>query len=172
MSTPTKAKHFDLFIDSDGVIADFDKMMKSLGMTADEFKHEPGAYTYLEPMPGVEDALKQLKQLDDLGEIRVWVATKTPAGSPYSYTEKVLWFRWHFPWLEDRVILCHDKSLLGCGKDMLIDDRPHKGNAALFRGRFIHFASPACPDWKAALKLIYEHLFFRRGDDHRALSQS
>lgn len=172
MSTPSKAKYFDLFIDSDGVVADFEKMQLALGMTPDKFKHEPGAYTYLEPYPGAVAALELLKDLDDLGDIRVWIATKTPAGSPYSYTEKVLWFRWKFPWLEDRVILCHDKSLLGCARDMLIDDRPHKGNASHFRGKFLHFASPACPDWGSAIMQIREHLFKIRGEHARALSQT
>lgn len=155
MSTPSRC-HLNIFIDSDGVIADFQKMCDRLNMKAEKFKHEPGAYTYLEKIEGVEDALKELKSLDDQDVLRVWVATKTPGGAPYAYTEKVLWFRWNFPWLENRVILCHDKSLLGTEHDVLIDDRPHKGNAQHFRGKFIHFGSDKFPTWTEVMLELRE----------------
>lgn len=51
----------------------------------------------------------------------------------------MLWYREKFPWLEDRVILTHDKSVLGSTEDFLVDDRPHKGNADKFSGTFIKF---------------------------------
>jgi hypothetical protein len=170
MSVPPKAKYFDLFIDSDGVVADFEKMKHALGMSSDVFKHEPGAYTYLDPYPGAVNALEILKEYDDRGDIRVWIATKTPAGSPYAYSEKVLWYRWIFPWLEDRVVLCHDKSLLGCERDMLFDDRPHKGNVSHFRGKFVHFTGPDCPDWESAVEFIRAHLASVQFDSRRSFS--
>ena len=139
MSAPTPAKFFNVFIDSDGVIADFDTALVNSGLPADEFKMLPGIYLWLNEMPAAATALSRLKELDDTGEIRVWVLTKTPSGSPYAYTEKVLWYREHFPWLEDRVIVAHDKHLMGTGEDFLLDDRPHKANADKFRGTFIEF---------------------------------
>lgn len=139
MATPTPAKYFNVFLDSDGPIADFNKALKTSGMHTDDFKHLAGVYLWLDVTPGAREALEDLKRWDDLGLIRVYIATKTPSNSPYAYTEKVLWYRREFPWLEDRVILTHDKSVLGGRDDILVDDRPHKGNASKFKGTFILF---------------------------------
>lgn len=138
MSTPSPAP-FNIFIDSDGPMADFDHDLAASGLTADEFKHLPGIYLWLPITEGAAAVLNILKKGDDANKFRVWILTKTPSGSPYAYTEKVLWYRRNFPWLEDRVILTHDKSLMGTENDMLIDDRPYKANADKFRGTFVFF---------------------------------
>jgi 5'(3')-deoxyribonucleotidase len=138
MSTPTKLD-LNLFIDSDGPVADFDHSLRADGREADVFKLHAGIYLYLPVTKGAADALAALKELDDANKLRVWILTKTPSNSPYAYSEKVLWYRQHFPWLENRVILTHDKSLLGGEKDMMLDDRPHKANADKFRGTFVYF---------------------------------
>lgn len=158
MSTPAKLD-LNLFIDSDGPIADFDHSLKVDGREADVFKLHAGIYLYLPVTKGAEEALAILKELDDANRLRVWILTKTPSGSPYAYTEKVLWYRQHFPWLEDRVILTHDKSLLGSENDMLLDDRPHKANADKFRGTFVYF-DPANPlrSWDKFIVQVAEKL--------------
>lgn len=130
-------------------MADFDKALKKSGLHQDVFKHQPGTYLWLDVTPGAAEAIAFLKELDDQGLIRVFIATKTPSNSPYAYTEKVLWYRQKFPWLEDRVILTHDKSVLGGGQDFLIDDRPHKANADKFKGTFVLFRPEhAKADWE------------------------
>ena len=126
-------------MDSDGPVADFDDELLKSGLTADEFKHLPGIYLWLPITPGAKEGLARLKLYDDQDLIRVWIATKTPSNCPYAYTEKVLWYRRNFPWLEDRVILTHDKSVLGGPDDFLLDDRPHKANADKFKGTFMYF---------------------------------
>lgn len=158
MSTPAKLD-LNLFIDSDGPIADFDHSLKVDGREADVFKLHAGIYLYLPVTKGAAEALAILKELDDANRLRVWILTKTPSGSPYAYTEKVLWYRQHFPWLEDRVILTHDKSLLGSENDMLLDDRPHKANADKFRGTFVYF-DPANPlrSWDKFIVQVAEKL--------------
>lgn len=138
MSTPT-ATNLNVFLDSDGPIADFRYSLNKSGLSTHEFKHRAGTYLWLSETHGARDALETLHALDKQNILRVWIATKTPTSSPYAYTEKVLWYREHFPWLEDRLILAHDKSQLGRASDVLLDDRPHKGNASLFRGTFILF---------------------------------
>ena len=138
MSTPSQTR-LNLFIDSDGPVADFDHSLKADGREADVFKLHAGIYLYLPVTKGAAEGLAALKELDDQNLLRVWILTKTPSKSPYAYTEKVLWYRQHFPWLEDRVILTHDKSLLGGRDDMLLDDRPHKAHADKFRGTFVYF---------------------------------
>ncbi len=139
MGTPKIKAPFNVFIDSDGPIADFDKDLEKSGETPEIFKHLPGTYLWLSPTKGAETSLNLLKHYDDRNELRVWVLTKTPTDSPYAYTEKVLWYRRNFPWLEDRVILTHDKSIVGNRNDFLLDDRPHKANALHFPGVFVFF---------------------------------
>lgn len=135
MGTPTPAP-INVFLDSDGVVAWFDHDLEKSGLPVEVFKHLPGIYLWLPITPGAKTAIAALKELDDSDLIRVWILTKTPSGAPYAYTEKVLWYRRNFPWLEDRVILSHDKHLLGTEHDHLLDDRPHKANAKHFRGTF------------------------------------
>lgn len=158
MGTPSKL-NLNLFIDSDGPVADFDHSLKADGREADVFKLHAGIYLYLPVTRGAADALQALKELDDADKLRVWILTKTPSNSPYAYTEKVLWYRQHFPWLEDRVILTHDKSLLGSENDMLLDDRPHKANADKFRGTFVYF-DPMWPQksWDNFIVLVAQRL--------------
>lgn len=155
----SKPTGFNVFIDSDGVIADFDKALKDLGAHPDDFKLWPGSYLWLEEILGARVGLEALKKLDDANLIRVWVATKTPSGTPYAYTEKVLWYRKHFPWLDDRVILTHDKSILGGKNDFLLDDRPHKANADQFTGTFVFF-DPVDPlmSWERFVLMIVDRL--------------
>ena len=129
----------NVFLDSDGVIADFERGAKDAGLLPAEFKFEPGAYLYLHRVPGADDAVARLKQLEDKGHLKVWVLTKPPKYSPYAYSEKVLWFSQYFPWLSNRIIVTHDKSVVGGPGDVLVDDRPHKGNAQCFRGKLIVF---------------------------------
>ncbi len=158
MATPTPAP-INVYLDSDGPIADFDKALKESGMHTDDFKLVPGVYLWLDRTPGAAVSIAALKALDDDGEIRVWVLTKTPTGAPYAYTEKVLWYGKHFPWLQDRVILTHDKHLMGTEADFLLDDRPHKANADKFRGTFVLFDVEApTKAWQQFTKLIFERV--------------
>ena len=154
MGTPAPAP-VNVFIDSDGPVADFDHDLKKSGLHTDEFKYLPGIYLWLPVTAGAAAALDMLKVLDDQDRLRVWILTKTPSGSPYAYTEKVLWYRRNFPWLEDRVIISHDKHLMGTTLDYLLDDRPHKANAQHFRGTFILF-DPETPEgcWESFVHLI------------------
>jgi 5'(3')-deoxyribonucleotidase len=147
----------NIFIDSDGVIADFDKALIESGLTADNFKHVEGAYLFLDVMPHATEALSKLRFLEESGLIKVWILTKTPTFCPHSYTEKILWYRKHFPWLENRVILSQDKSLLGDHNDFLIDDRPHKGNVHLFKGTFWLFDAKNIETcWDGFIKTILD----------------
>lgn len=140
-------------------MADFGLALHESDLPAEVFKHLPGVYLWLPITKGASQALEKLKVLDDRDLLRVWILTKTPSGSPYAYTEKVLWYRKNFPWLEDRVILTHDKHLMGTEKDFLLDDRPHKANADKFRGTFCLFdPAHAERDWESFLVSVNEAL--------------
>ena len=60
-----------IYIDMDGVLADFEKAADLHGLDPKEFKMLPGAYRHLEWMPGAENALEYLIA----NGANVWIAT-------------------------------------------------------------------------------------------------
>lgn len=126
-----------IFIDMDGVLADFDRLKKELGVEGEELKKMPGAFLRMEPIPG---AVAAVRSLIGMG-FECWVATKPPTGIPHAYADKADWILRHLPELKRRIIMTHDKGLLGDDDDYLIDDRPHKANCERFRGALIHFGN-------------------------------
>src|SRR3954467_2188006 len=124
-----------VFIDMDGVIANFDAKMKELGLTGDELKKLPGTYLGLDPIPG---ALAAVKSIIGMG-YEVFIATKSPTGIAHAYAEKVTWVLKYLPELKRKIIITSDKGLLGDEGDFLIDDRPHKSNCVSFKGKLIVF---------------------------------
>lgn len=119
----------------DGVIVDFEAHMRLTGKTGDELKKIPGAYLV---MPPIEEGMKGVKSLIGAG-YEVWLATKPPTGIAFAYADKVQWVLNHLPELKRKIIITHDKGLLGDEGDFLVDDRPHKANCENFRGTFIPF---------------------------------
>ncbi|TAN03104.1 MAG: hypothetical protein EPN36_13985 [Rhodanobacteraceae bacterium] len=124
-----------IFVDMDGVIVDFGAFMTDTGLSDDEVKELPGAYLEMSPIPG---ALEAVRGLIGMG-YEVWIATKPPTGIPYAYADKVSWILQYLPELKRRIIITHDKGLLGGPGDFLIDDQPHKANCERFAGTLIRF---------------------------------
>ena len=123
------------FVDLDGVVVNFDDYKTARGLTGEEVKRLPGAYLAMEPLPG---ALAGVRSLIGMG-FEVWIATKPPTGVPHAYSDKAAWVLKHLPELKRRIIITHDKGLLGNEHDLLIDDRPHKANCEAFPGLLIRF---------------------------------
>lgn len=140
-----------VYIDMDGVVADFDISSQKLGQPAGTFKYRPGAYAYLPVYLGAKEAVAELRRLFPK---RVWFLTKPPKNAPYVFSEKALWIREHFgdEGLE-HLIITMDKSHVGTDRSVLIDDRPHKGGVEHFRGAVVKFggALPVEEHWTAAL---------------------
>jgi len=124
-----------VFVDMDGVIVDFDAFRVARGLSGEEVKQLPGAYLEMGPIPG---AIEAVRSLIGMG-YEVWIATKPPTGIPYAYADKVSWVLQYLPELKRRIIITHDKGLLGSRSDFLIDDRPHKANCERFAGTLIRF---------------------------------
>jgi len=139
-----------IFVDMDGVVADFDRYAKSLGLSGDEIKKTPGTYQKIEPIPG---AIGSIRSLIGMG-FDVWLATKPPTGIPYAYADKVQWVLDHLPELKRKIILTHDKGLLGESGDYLIDDRPHKAGCLYFKGTLIFFRGES--QWPAIVDMFRE----------------
>lgn len=137
-----------VFIDMDGVIVDFDSYREKFGATGDEIKRQPGAYLAMQPYPG---AIKAVCSLIGMG-YEVWIATKPPTGIAFAYADKAQWVMDYLPELKRRIIITHDKGLLGDEGDFLIDDRPHKANCEAFKGQLLRFTDGR--GWPYMLSLL------------------
>lgn len=126
-----------VFIDMDGVLADFAALKRKLDMDGDRLKNIPGAFAHLQPIPG---ALEAVHSLIGMG-FEVWIATKPPTGNPGAYADKAAWILHHLPELKRRIIMTHNKGLLH--GDYLIDDRVHKASCEAFTGTLIRFGQIA-----------------------------
>lgn len=124
-----------VFVDMDGVLADFEKRKTEMNTTGDFMKLVPGVYLDLDP---IEGALSGIRSLIGMG-YDVYIATKPPTGLAFAYADKVSWVLNHLPELKTKIIITHDKGLLGTADDFLIDDRPHKANCEQFAGTLIPF---------------------------------
>ena len=124
-----------VFGDMDGVIVDFDEYVIRSGLDPKVLKLLPGSYRNMKPMEGALDAIDEII---DMG-YDFWFASKPPTGAPDAYSDKVHWVMDHKPELTDKIILTHNKSLIGGVGDYLIDDRPHKAEAHNFPGNLLVF---------------------------------
>lgn len=139
---------FRVFVDMDGVLVNFELRMNQLNLSGDELKKVPGAYL---DMPAYPEGIAGVKTLLGAG-YEVWIATKPPTGISWAYADKAEWVLRNLPELKRRIIITHDKGLLGDEGDFLIDDRPHKANCEKFRGKLIRFKDGMT--WAKAIEII------------------
>jgi 5'(3')-deoxyribonucleotidase len=124
-----------IFVDLDGVIVDFARFAKETGLAGEQIKKMRGAYLAMQPIPG---AIEAVKSLIGMG-YDVWVASKPPTGIAFAYADKAQWVFEHLPELKRKIILTHDKGLLGDEGDWLIDDRITKAACQHFPGGIFDF---------------------------------
>ena len=135
-----------IYIDLDGVIADFDKARWEHPLcNQTPFKGRPdripNIYRDLEPIEGALDAVNKLL---DNERLDIYILSTAPWDNPDAWTHKRLWVEKYFgKKIRKRLILCHHKHLL-IG-DYLIDDRRFNG-ASKFTGQWIHFGSEEYPN--------------------------
>jgi len=136
-----------IYIDMDGVIANFKKAADEGG-----WKHRPDKhvdYRNLEVMPGAKEALMRLNH-----DFDIFIASTPPWDRPDMWGAKREWIAEHFPWLKRKLILTHRKDLL-IG-DILIDDSRWRGQPD-FQGDWLWFGtSQRVLDWPSTLELIYK----------------
>lgn len=159
-----------LYLDMDGVIADFDGAFDLLdpGLLAEyEGRRDeiPELFAVMRPMPGAIEAVTELATLFD-----TYVLSTVPWGNTTGASQKIAWVQRHFGREEGsplwkRVILSHHKHLNR--GDFLVDDRPGHNGAGRFEetnpgGRLIHFGGPDFPDWDAVLDHLRAEASVRR----------
>lgn len=158
-----------MFIDMDGVIADFDtaaeKWGKNIGISGEEFKkrkmyRQENFYAELELMPGAKQAIEEL---DSICEIAFVSAPSWD--NPYSFTEKRLWIEKHFgQWGRKRMDLSFRKGLyMG---HYLIDDRTKYG-AGDFIGEHIMFGSGSFKTWPSVVNYVKTGELILPSDDNK-----
>jgi 5'(3')-deoxyribonucleotidase len=140
-----------IFIDQDGPLANYEAGAAARDIPCVEAKLVRGFYRDLPIVKGAEAAIREMLTWEDT---ELFVATKIPDKNPWAATEKLLWINDTFPELEERVIITPNKACLGTPADYLIDDRAHKADAKYFSGTFIHFLTPAYPDWDSVLAVL------------------
>jgi 5'-nucleotidase len=156
-----------LFLDMDGVIADFDLGIKCLvpgldtgGETQADYEirsklvdeiceANPTIFHDLPPIPGAIETVNKLFELFD-----VYFLSTPMWNVPDSYTGKRIWLEKHFgDKVIKKLILTHRKDFI-CG-DILVDDR-HKNGAGEFNGEFIHFGSALFPNWESVFNYLVQ----------------
>lgn len=132
----------------DGPLVDFEGYCHQVGRLPEVVKKEHGAYKLMQPQ---KHGIKAVRKLIDAG-FDVWILSKPPSSNASAWGDKAAWIMEHLPELERKLILTHDKSLVGDENDMLIDDRPHKANCHLFKGNVWHFDMNDEHQWKKILE--------------------
>lgn len=144
-----------LYIDMDGVIADFDKGVQYLepGMPWDRENVDRVCESnsrVFETLPEIEGGIEAVRKL--MNKYDVYFLSTPMCNVPDSYAGKRIWVREKFGKLADkRLILTHRKDLaIG---DILIDDRLTNGSEG-FKGEFIHFGTENFPNWETILNYL------------------
>lgn len=151
-----------LYIDLDGVVADFDRAIEEhverLKLTYETPEERekivdkicedfPNFFEDLEPINGAVESVIKLFEIYEvyfLSSAMWWI--------PNSYTGKRLWIEKHFGNIAiKRLILTHRKDLnIG---DYLVDDRLKNG-VVDFRGVHIHYGTEMFPNWDVTYKYL------------------
>lgn len=138
-----------LFLDCDGVLADFDRGVRDLfGMSVAEAQAQFGRggfwrkiaqhgdfYNALEPLPDAPRFVSALLHLNPI------VLTGLPLGK-WAEPQKRRWIERHFPGLHVITCLARDKHHHGAPGDLLVDDTIANGEAwTRMGGLFINHQS-------------------------------
>ena len=135
-----------LFLDCDGVLADFDAgAMALLGMSPLEFQDAHGKGEFWRRLAGAPDFYGSLPLLPDaqvlvdaVAHLCPTILTGLPIGQ-WAAPQKVRWAAQHFPGIKIITTMARDKFRHMTGADILVDDRAdHRAAWEEAGGTFIH----------------------------------
>lgn len=143
-----------LYVDMDGVVADFDKAVLDLhpelsDIVCQQEKHDKvdeiceanvDIFHHLEPIEGAIMSVKILSEYYD-----VYFLSTPMWKVPESFTGKRIWLENHFGELANKKLILTHRKDLNIG-EYLIDDRINNG-AGSFRGEHIHFRQEGFETW-------------------------
>jgi 5'(3')-deoxyribonucleotidase len=149
-----------LYIDMDGVVADFDGMIREIYPEFDNHPEEEKStvideivydhdyfFSDLKPIDGSKEIVNKLFNLFDVYFLStpMWEVTN-------SFSHKRIWLEGHYGEnAKKKLILTHRKDLnIG---DFLVDDRLKNG-ASEFKGEHIHFGTEKYPNWEEVYKYL------------------
>lgn len=146
-----------LFIDMDGVLANFDKAASDWLESNPTVEHiykgrEDRIHGIFRNIPPIDGAIEAVKKLAESGKYDMFIATAAPWDNPESATDKRYWIEHHFGELfKRRMFVTHRKDLLA--GDYLIDDRTKNG-AGEFKGELLLFGGNDYPNWDSILEKL------------------
>lgn len=135
-----------LFLDLDGVLADFDAgARKLLGMPPRAFEEKHGRREFWRRLARAEDFYGTLPLMPDarllfdaVKHLEPTILTGLPLGD-WAAPQKVRWAAEHFPGTKIITTMARDKYRHMTGMDVLVDDRAdHRGKWEDAGGTFIH----------------------------------
>jgi hypothetical protein len=135
-----------LFLDADGVLADFDRgVERLLGMSAHEFERRRGRGAFWRELGKAKDFYANLPQMSDAQELfdavkhlKPTILTGLPLGN-WAAPQKVKWAAEHFPGVPIITCMARDKHNHMEPGDVLVDDRENHRKAYETHGVvFIH----------------------------------
>lgn len=147
-------KKLRIFLDMDGVLADFEKAANEYIKQNSKGIRQPGFRPDLEldfsKFDVIQGAKEAVQMMIDMGH-DVFIASTPPWNNPSAWGQKGEWINEHFPALKRKVFLTHRKDLL-IG-DVLIDDTTYRGQTE-FNGKFIHFGQHGSANWTEVMCIL------------------
>ena len=142
---------YRIFIDMDGVIADFESAAEAEALVKGVTKlSRPDLFVNYRNLEVIEGAIESVAKLNVDHEI--FIASTPPWTRPEVWGHKREWLEEHFPYLKRKLILTHRKDLL-IG-DVLIDDTRFRGQPD-FQGNWFWFNKDwSNRNWNACLEYI------------------
>ena len=152
---------YRIFIDMDGVIADFESEAEAEALVKGVTKlSRPDLFVNYRALGVIDGAIEAVAKLN--ADHEVFIASTPPWSRPEVWGHKREWIGEHFPDLKRRIILTHRKDLL-IG-DILIDDSRFRGQPD-FKGEWFWFNKnwnnknwEACLEWISKLEKFYEEI--------------